>query len=430
MAGQGLLAALRRLSTVLAAEAIGRLVAFVAVIATARLLNPADFGGVTVAVTVLGICYQLADAGLGESAVQRFTGMANARESFRREVAAARLLLAIVLSIGMVLATWPLVATGRVPATVPIVCAALPPWVAASNVVYELRVRQRISAAAWLNAAFVAVPAAGPILLLGFGATSVHAAFGIALAAVTLLVLTAFYARPQGPATQHLRQHLKPGGPFLTVSLAVIIYSRIDRLAAGLIGGLVATGIYSAAYSLVLAAIVLGGAVQFAYTPVALTHWRSGTFRRSRVIRHLAILWTLGLTGAGLVAALAEPILRIAFGPAYVDGVEVLRILALLAPLYIVNPYLSLTLIAQNRERLVSRVALVNLAVALSLYGLAVATDSLLVLACGSVATEAIGSVLMTLAVMRPRRDSSQLPTPVADPRTAPPSALRTGRED
>lgn len=399
--GSRLRAALGKFSSVLLAEAVGRGLAFAGAIGTARLLGPEGFGELTIALTVLAIAFVVADAGLGESGVQRFTVAERGAESYRSEVAGTRLAASLIATIALVPLSYLLAETTGAPVIVFGACMALPLWMIVSNGIYELRVRQRVRDAAWLNAALGAVPWAGPVLLIVVWPTSPVAACGVLVSSLVLALFTGRLARWRPPTLDGFRSRVRPGLPFLASGVAALLYTRGDRVVAGWVGGPDAAGHYGAAYLLVTSALMAGTAMQMAYAPIALGHVASGTFSMSRVTRHVAILLGLGVIGASACAAFADPIMRVGFGATYADAVPLLRILAALIPLYLVNSYLVMTLVALRLERAVSGISLVNLGLAIPLFGVALVTADVAALAWASVAIEAACALGLAVVLMR-----------------------------
>jgi O-antigen/teichoic acid export membrane protein len=376
-------------------DALGRLISQVGVVVTARVLGPSAFGSVAVGLAVFGIAAVLADAGIGEAGVQELTRRGDGEERFRREVAPLRLWLALPfmpVGLALVLASDnpPVYGSGVLIAAVPLSAIISGRFLAA-------RVGERfpevarwtavIAVGVWAGAVAgvlvdpsVGAAGIGIVLVLGLGATA--AARGRPL------------RRPDGPTA---REWLRRGRPFFVIAAAVALYSRGDRVVVAVVEGSAAAGGYAAAYNVVMVVAIAGASIHAAVLPRLIHESRTAdpALWRPRV-RKLA---SISVPLAVALALSAPWVIDALYGETYESAGSVLRVLSPLVVLYLLNPFLTATLVAQDRQRVVAKIALSNLAVAVVGYPVLTSVWGVRGTALASVSVETVG-LLLALVVM------------------------------
>ena len=148
---------------------------------------------------------------------------------------------------------------------------------------------------------------------------------------------------------------LKVSTPLALLAVIAMVYQRLSVILLSVLGGPALTGWFSVAQRTVEATKTGHVAVFTALYP-AMAQSKNETF-------HLP--WMLLLIGAGLagviLSMLAGPLTRILFGVEYEASVPALQILAWMLIPYTINTFLTLKLIALNREKPVLRASLTSL---------------------------------------------------------------------
>lgn len=391
---------LTTLGVVLAFDSGSRVAAQICMVLTVRLLGPGEFGRFTVALTLFGLITLLADAGLGDSALQRLTTRPDPATAFRVGPARRRVQTGLVVTGVTLVGTAAGAASGHLAWSTPILCLAVPAWILTTNRALELRAMERFRQSAAVTSTLNFALTASPLV----GALVISNSIGAAAATSTGMWLLAAHrlrrvARPSD--AYGLRDSLELGLPFLLTGLAVALYSRGDRLVLALLGDSTATGLYTAAYTVALAASLLGNAIQVMALPHALREHANRGATWIAVRRRLLLAWCPSLLVVGLTVWYAEPIVQLLYGTAFAGSAPLLIALSPLIPLYVMNPYLATLLVAARRETVVTRIAFMNLALASILFPIAVLTGGALYLAVASVVVEASGHTQMLIAVKR-----------------------------
>lgn len=162
----------------------------------------------------------------------------------------------------------------------------------------------------------------------------------------------------------HLFSLLKQAGPIAWLTLLGMFYQRLNIYVLFAINGAMETGIYSAASRAVEASKTAHLAVFAAMYP-ALAQAQTDTNHQSKWSEIFKISWRALLVGATIIAlalfVLAKPLVTLLYGIEFAASAGVLQILAWMLIPFTVNTYLTLSLLASNRERLVGRALMVSL---------------------------------------------------------------------
>jgi len=367
---------------------------------TVRLLGPGEFGQFAVALTLFGLITLFADAGLGDSALQRLTTRPDPAKAFGVGPARRRVQTGLVVTVVTLIGTSAGAASGHLAWGTPILCLAVPAWILTTNRALELRAlerfRQSSAVTSTLNFTLTASPLIGAVVISNSLAAAASASAGMWLLTVRRPRRVARASDPNS-----LRDSLARGLPFLLTGVAVALYSRGDRLVLALLGGSTATGLYTAAYTIAFGASLLGNAVQIMALPHALREHAVSGATWIAVRRRLLLAWCPSVLVAALIVLYAKPIVHLLFGPAFAGSAPLLIALSPVIPMYVMNPYLATLLVAARREAVVARIAFRNLALASILFPVAVLTGGALYLAVASVIVEVSGHIQMLTAVRR-----------------------------
>ena len=305
-------------------------ISLVASIAIARMLTPAEIGTFSVAAVVVGLAGTIRDVGAGTYVVQS------------REITTAKLratlgvALLINSAIGLVVvaaAPWIAIFYSNVD-----VRTAL--WILALNfvlipfasVVQALLSREmRFDLIARISVAATTTGAAATVGLAATGGGFASMAWGAVISNAVLAALTIWQrpaSMPWRPSLHGARDVIKFGVHSSSQQMMHEMVSGAPDLALGKLAGFHDVGLYSRANGL---AQVLGGAVLRGLWPVVLPYFSSAT-RQERPLREpfkdltaavLGLCWPILA-----VAALCGPdLLRVLFGPPWVEATNALRLL-------------------------------------------------------------------------------------------------------
>lgn len=192
------------------------------------------------------------------------------------------------------------------------------------------------------------------------------AACAVRLAVVWRLARVALPAERGEPATvPPPRASLFPQAfPFALGAWLWTAYFRVDVLLLQRLSTAGALGLYSAAYRVIEALLLVPRTVVGVTYPAASAAWREGTLTPAVLARPGRLLALIALAAAGGLWALAPETMRFLFGRAFEDGAGALRILALVVPVLFLNQYLGMLLPATHRQN--AWVALLGAALAVN----------------------------------------------------------------
>jgi O-antigen/teichoic acid export membrane protein len=226
------------------------------------------------------------------------------------------------------------------------------------------------------------------------------------------------------------------------MALATLAYYRSGTIVLSIVSGSRETAAFATASTLGWGLLAVGNAVTTGLLP-RLAAATDGADRAAVTRRALLWMTAVGAAAGGAVAALARPLLTIAFGARYGDAASPLAILALATILIAPGGVLGTALIAAGRIRPVAIQVAVSLAVNLAVLawlapGLGASGAALATLACEAAslfmlvrATRRELPGVLVLASSRNRRSrragrdrSGRVSVPTAPAVPAPPQAV------
>ncbi len=374
--GRGWRGALRDLSLKGVSLGLERVCRFVVVVACARSLGEAAFGRFVFASTVTAMLAFGTDLGLG-----LWTTRELARKRIEPErVVGVGLKLRALASIPYALA---IVATAafavrgdsRVAILVLGVAALVHAFVDHFGAV--LRGHERFADEARLNTSRALSTAAAGLLVLALGPSL--AALCVALAAASLgsfvygVVLVwrlhphaAHLARAaidRGLAKAALAQSL----PLWFAGLLSLLYFKVDTVFLQSMAGDTELGAYGAAYKIFEGSMIAPSVVLAVAFPRLARPHADVRARRTLERKLSSGLFAMGLLGAGACWLVGSPVVRAVYGHGFERAVVSLRILALGLPLLFVNYGLTHFLVARDRGRATTLLALMMLVLNVSL---------------------------------------------------------------
>lgn len=340
-----LLAAARFFTGDIAARAL----AFATVVVAARLIGPEGFGQFSLAAGAVAVAALLSDLGITPVLVRRQSASNDPHSTaaaFAVNVTCALVLYALLVAS---------LATFDTPlAKIAAVYAAILPIQALESSFEALLLASgrssRVGSIRFAGNLFLVASAA--VLVLAWpSATALAACFVIANLAKLAggAISSRHLFRTQRPQGEVVRRLLAESWPFFAAALASFLYFRVDVFLVRASLGDHALGLYAAGYRFVDGAILLPGAIAYAFFP--------GWARNPSGLREAAPVLRLVL-GLGLLVAAAAAIagpwfVRTLLGGAYAESGTVLRILSLGLPFLYVDVILVWIAYALGRERAV-----------------------------------------------------------------------------
>ena len=309
----------------------GRLLVLLTTAILARLLSPADFGLVALALTFTVLLDSLSTFGLGEALViQEDEGLYDRANT------------AFVWSVGFGLATSlavaacsPLIASFfDQPQLIGIVSALGASFFLRSLGITHYALSQRsLDFRTRTIAEFSSVVSRGitgiAFALAGFGAWSLVLGYLVGSAVMTLALWKLVPFRPKLRSRRdHVSQLLRFGGTLSAVGLLAAIGNNIDNMFVGRVLGATALGFYSIAFLVPnLAVVNISVIAQQVLFPAFTAHDRDDLSRAFKIA--FRYLWLLTLPVVLILIVLAEPIVLVVFGEKWRAAAEPMRILAI-----------------------------------------------------------------------------------------------------
>jgi O-antigen/teichoic acid export membrane protein len=335
-----------------AVDVAGKAVTLVVTIAAARVLTPADFGVMALAMTTGWLLGVASDAGLPMFAA---TQAAHARAAglgsypIAREVMRWRLASGLLAMLGGAAIAILLVPAGAVLAFTFIVLHQLAGAIL-DTLAHVYRGLGRTDVESTVALAHRGTVAAGALTVLATRPTLMALAISLAIPPVLALLASAVIAKRvtrDGPAfalAPHTwATHVLPLGAGILLSA---LYFRIDVYFLQLFHGVDVVGRYNAAFRMIDAVRLFPAAVLAVAYPMLCT---TGT--RAQVRRLSLLLGGTSIVIGGAMYGAASPLLATLYGDGFVTASAALRVLALSLPLLFINYALTHQVIAWGHQR-------------------------------------------------------------------------------
>ncbi len=148
-----------------------------------------------------------------------------------------------------------------------------------------------------------------------------------------------------------IKEIMKASAPLAISTLMINIYYNLDQVMLGMISTKREVGYYSAAYKIILIAVVPASIILQSFFP-QLAKFHNHSKERSRLMNSYArLMFTTGIFFTSMGILFAREIIRIVFGSEYEDSVPLLRILILNVFLVYLNMTYGNPLIAWNEQK-------------------------------------------------------------------------------
>ncbi len=311
---------------------LGKLLLLISTGILARLLSKADFGLVGFATLTINYLSVIQDLGLGAALIYRREGVADAANTvFTMNLLVGVLLSAITAAIAPAVAAY-----FREPAVVPLLrWLGLTFILNALGAIHIVRLQRELAfnrkIIPDLTRAVVKGLAGIGLALFGFGAWSLVWGQIIGVIAGVIVAWIVFPWRPQLRIDSEIAgSMLGYGSSMLGINVLGALTNNIDYVIVGRMLGDEALGVYTLAYRLpeLLVLNILWVVSAAIFPAYAAVQKDMVTLRRA----FLATLRYLELVSVPLCLGIfltADPFVRVAFGPKWVEAVPVVRILAL-----------------------------------------------------------------------------------------------------
>jgi O-antigen/teichoic acid export membrane protein len=386
---------LKRLFATTTGAIVSKGAAIITALLLFRQLPAADMGRYTAALTLVGFCAILGNAGLNPLTTREIARRGTKSAAWWASIAPLRLLLALAaygLLVGIAL---------FVPALVDrrlaiIAGLLLIPDALAAALAATLAGLGRAALASWLDALrnLVGLAATLALILLWRADVLALAWLCVGLAACALVInglallrgwagwwLNRFRLHPNRLLSDW-RRALGAALPLGLGALTATLYFRVDTLFLSATCGGQAVAYYSAPYQIVESFWLLSTSWDAVALPVLARHYSPRFVERS-----VALLVSIGLPASLVITFRAEDVARLVFGAAYLPAALPLRLVIWVVPILFSYVPLVTALFVHDRQRHVFYILLANLALVLLL-------DTLLIPPYG-----ALGASIATLLV-------------------------------
>jgi O-antigen/teichoic acid export membrane protein len=361
--------ALRDLSLKAVSLGLERGCRFVVVVACARALGEATFGRFVFASTVTNLLAFGTDLGLGLWTTRALAREGADADRIVRVGLALRSVAAVPYGLA-VAAIASLAAEGEARTAVVLLGVAALASAYVDHFGAVLRGHERFADEARLNTSRALLTTAAGLVLLGVGRSLAGLCAGLAAASVgsfsyglsTMVRLHPRALRSAGVTIDRAlaRTSLEQSLPLWFAGLLSLLYFRVDTLFLHSMAGDAELGAYGAAYKLFEGSMIAPSVVlAVAFPRLARAHGDSRTQRRIER-RLVSALLAMGLVVAAACLAYGAPIVRV-FGRDFGRAIDSLRVLALGLPLLYLNYGLTHFLVARDRGRVTTWLALMML---------------------------------------------------------------------
>ena len=315
-------------------EAGRTLLSLLTVMALSRLLTPAQFGLLAIALVFVTLADTAGRRGIGPALIQRF-------DLTERHVATA-FTLCVAFGLGLAAALWALAPPiGRLvsePEVAPVLRAlSLAPLITALGVVSEHLLRRGLRFNHLMTAAIVSQALGNGLVaivlaLLGYG---VWALVWGTLARQALFTLAVIAYRPPPLrlrlAPREAGELLGVGGGFSAIALLNVVASQGVHFIVARSLGAAALGLYTRGFRLALVPASLSPVLRNVLFPAMAQRQRHTERLEAVHLNAIELLLLLALPASLMIAIAAPEIVAVVLGPQWDGAVPVLRILALAA---------------------------------------------------------------------------------------------------
>lgn len=379
------------------------LVALVSTVVISRLLEPADIGVFAIGTALAGIVAVVRELGVSTYLVQETTlNNERVRSAFTLTVVFGSGLALLVLLI-----SWPASVYYRDARVMQILAVlslgfALTPLGSVSQAL--LARDMQFGTLTWIRMLYAVVSASVSIGLATAGFGPVSLAWGSVIAAgVNAIVSLSVRPHPMWPNFSRVdfARVFSVGGPATVIAIIEDVVGSLPELLLGRMQSLTATGLFSRARGLSqMAHQLIARAAGPVFFSAYATLRREGQSAESLYIKATACVTVLGWTALAALAVLAEPVVALLYGAAWVEVVPLLRWLCAAAAVSLLTSGANHLLMASGGAKDAMRAKLVALPIHVTFMGLG-GWFGMQAMAGALVVSAALSGALMQVAVHR-----------------------------
>ncbi len=196
---------------------------------------------------------------------------------------------------------------------------------------------------------------------------------------------------------------LKKAYPLALANLFSVVYFRVDTVMLGMMKNQTSVGIYNAAYRLLEFTLIFPAYYGGAIFPVIASSFKANTQRFLLIYRRsLKYMWIMALPMALGVTMLGPKLIRVLYGLAYVQSVQLLSVLMWSLLIIALNAVSVPYLIVMEKQRVVTVFTLVMMLFNLGLNAIFIPTYGALGAAWVTLASEIINIILYVVVLAKP----------------------------
>lgn len=331
----------------------------------ARMLVPADFGVVAVALVIIAVLEQLKDAGTGSAVIQR----PECGDRLLNSVFYLNIGLGVVLCGALFAAAEPFARLlGSAEAAGVLRALAVVSLLTATGQIHQALLRRslRFGTLAWINIASTGCTTVVSIVGAALGLAYWALALGFAAGALLSTAL-AWWLDPWRPGLcfdlNALRDVLGYSGNLLLSNLAVVFYSQVDKAFVGQAFGPAAVGVFTMAQRTVIGpATGVGSVVSDVTFPAFSRRQDDDAALGNAVIRSSNAVAVVMAPALAVLAALADPLVTVLLGGQWRASVPIIVLLCPVAAVQTITKNVSQIVLAKGRSDVAFWLALAHCA--------------------------------------------------------------------
>lgn len=392
-----------------AAQVVGRIMAFAALIVAGNVLGPARFGVFGNATTYLVVIAIVSTFGLDLWISRHVANSQLNRSSFIR-IVAWRFSLSCMVVILMVVAIWGGL-LGSLIRTEPLPCALIVSSIffdhISTTAIAILEGRRRLTACSWLTLVRWISFSLLTLLLLWANPEFMSLAAAWLVSSGLRALVSWFLVRGElntAPADFSIRNTLIQAAPLAVLNFMIVLYFHIDMVMLPEMAPAEHSGWYKMAYTLIESLLFLSAAVAAALYPLFSNRQTSLDIKAQRLSQALRLLAVIAMPIAWGTSLVSEPLIAMLFQSAEGDfgpSSNALNILVWALPFMFANSSLVRLFLGLERQKLALSMVSVTALINLVLNAWSIPHWGYVGAASATVFSEAFLTVAMSIAVRR-----------------------------
>ncbi len=392
----------------LIAGVINKLLGVLLVIYAARQLGADGFGTYSYVLSLYAIFFIVTDFGLG-TITTRDVAQDSSRESvYLGNILILRLVLSLIAAIGLIGAVWVLRQPPLILQLSAIVALSLffNSNVDSCSALFNAHQRMEIPATIAVIATTLRITTSLGALAGGAGVDIliwIHSAISALQFVIIFFTLRQFIRPSFSLDWAFSKSLLKKAYPLALANLFSVVYFRVDTVMLGMMKNQTSVGIYNAAYRLLEFTLIFPAYYGGAIFPVIASSFKANTQRFLLIYRRsLKYMWIMALPMALGVTMLGPKLIRVLYGLAYVQSVQLLSVLMWSLLIIALNAVSVPYLIVMEKQRVVTVFTLVMMLFNLGLNAIFIPTYGALGAAWVTLASEIINIILYVVVLAKP----------------------------